>query len=198
MIRGVSSKTFKNLQLGEGAFLKSKYLGTEPKSELNAKTLSATRGGATISITPVYRTRTIDGVPVNTMEARVIDYVTVSASFTALEVTPELLKMAGGGADYDETREILKLRHSLTTSDFGDLYWVGDVSDGRRVQITFKNALNTNGIQLKTAQYNEGELSMSFEGNYSVEDLDTPPVEIEFFDVVKDEEEGEETENETV
>lgn len=192
MIRGVSSKTFQNLQLGEGAFLKTKYLGTETKTELDAKVLSATRGGATISITPIYRTRTIDGIPANTLEARTIDNVTVTASFTALEITPELLKIAGGGADYNETANTLKLRHTLKTTDFNDLYWVGDVSDGRRVQITFKNALNTNGIQLKTAQNSEGELSMSFEGNYSVDDLDTPPVEIQFYDVVI------EGENETV
>lgn len=184
MIRGVSSKTFQNLQLGEGAFLKSQYLGTETKTELDAKILSATRGGATINIAPVYRTRTIDGVPANTLEARTIDSVNVTASFTALEITPELLKIAGGGADYEDTTNTLELRHKLITTDFNDLYWVGDVSDGRRIQITFKNAINVNGIQLKTAQNNEGELTMSFEGNYSVADLDTPPVEIKFYDVV--------------
>ena len=183
MIRGVSENTFKNLQLGEGAFLKSAYIGTETKAELDAKILSATRGGATISITPVYRTRTIDGVPANTAEAKADDSVGVSASFTALEITPELLKRALGGADYDDATNKLKLRQKLTTTDFADLYWVGDVSDGSRVQITFKKAFNENGLQLRTQQFNEGELTMNFSGNYSVADLDTPPVEIQFFEV---------------
>lgn len=179
MIRGVSEKTFKNLQLGEGAFLKSAYNG---ESLTPDQILSATRGGATIAITPVYRTRTIDGVPANTAEAKTIDYVTVTASFTALEITPELLERAGGGANYDDGSKKLTLSHVLTTTDFGDLYWVGEVSDGRKIQITFKNAINDNGIQLRTQQNNEGELSLSFSGNYSVADLDTPPVEIQFFD----------------
>lgn len=182
MLRGVTEKTFNNLQLNEGAFLKSKYMGTESKADLNAKVLSATRGGATLNITPVLRTRTIDGVPANTAEARTIDSYTATASFVALEVTPELLKIAGAGADYTEAAKKLSFRHTLKTEDFGDLYWVGTISDGRSIQISFKSALNTSGISLKTAEKNEGELSMTFEANYSVADLDTPPVEVEFLD----------------
>ena len=178
MIRGVTQGTFENLQLGEGAFLKTKYAGSLSDDMI----LSATRGGATISITPVYRTRVIDGVPSNTAEAKAVDSVGVMASFVALEITPELLKRALGVADLDETGKLLSLRHKVETTDFEDLYWIGEISDGRKVQITFKNAFNDNGLSLRTAQNNEGELSMSFSGNYSVADLDTPPVEIEFLD----------------
>lgn len=177
MLRGVTEKTFQNLQLNEGAFLKSEYNGTSLTAD---QILSATRGGATLTIAPVYRTRNIDGVPANTKEAKTIDSVNVSASFVALEITPELLKRALGGADL--TGNVLKPRHTIATTDFADLYWVGDVSDGRRVQITFKNAFNENGLTLRTQQNNEGELSMNFTGNYSVATLDTPPVEIKFFD----------------
>ena len=176
MIRGVTQETFKNLQLGEGAFLKTKYEGTLVESNI----LSATRGGATISITPVYRTRVIDGVPTNTKEAKAVDSVSVTASFVALEVTPELLKKALGVADVNENT--ISVRHNVKDEDFADLYWIGEISDGRKAQITFKNAFNENGLSLRTAQNNEGELSMSFSGNYSAVDLDTPPVVIEFID----------------
>ena len=178
MITGVTENTFKNLQLGEGAFLKSKFTGELVANNI----LSATRGGGTLNITPVYRTRNIDGVHQNTMEAKVVDYVTATASFVALEITPELIKRALGVADLNEAGKILSLRHTVETTDFGDLYWIGEVSDGRKVQITFKNAINENGLSLKTTQKNEGELSLSFSANYSVKDLDTPPVEIEFID----------------
>ena len=178
MIRGVTEKTFENLQLGEGAFLKEKYTGTLVEGNI----LSATRGGATINIAPVYRTRTIDGVPANTMEAKTVDSVNVTASFTALEITPELIKRACGVADLDEAGKVLTLRHKIETTDFEPLYWIGEISDGRKVQITFKNAFNENGLSLRTQPNNEGELSLSFTGNYSAKDLDTPPVEIEFID----------------
>lgn len=191
MIRGVSAKTFQNLQLGEGAFLKSAYDGTTLTA---SQIISATRGGGVLNITPVFRTRTIDGVPTNTKEARTIDYVTAVATFTALEITPELLKMAGAGADYDDKSDKITLRHELKTTDFGDIYWLGDISDGRRVQIIFKSAINTNGIQLTTQQNNEGGLSMQFEANYSVEDLDTPPIEIQFFDAPTEQTDVEQTE----
>lgn len=186
MLRGVNSNTFKNLQLGEGAFLKSAYDGTTLS---NDQILSATRGGATITIAPVYRTRQIDGVPSNTKEAKAVDSVNVNASFTALEVTPELMKKVLGVADYDDTTNKITLRHEIKSTDFEDLYWVGDVSDGRRVQITFKNAFNENGLVLRTQTNNEGELSVNISGNYSVADLDTPPVEIEYFDADEEEEE---------
>ena len=178
MIRGVTQTTFENLQLGEGAFLKQKFAG----SLIEGNILSATRGGGNIAITPVYRTRTIDGVPANTKEAKAVDSVNVTASFIALEITPELIKRACGVADIDEAGKIITLRHEVKTTDFEDLYWIGEVSDGRKVQITFKNAFNENGLSLRTQPNNEGELSLSFSGNYSVADLDTPPVEIEFID----------------
>lgn len=176
MIRGVTAGTFEHLQLGEGAFLKTKYAGSLNDDMI----LSATRGGATLNIVPVYRTRNIDGVPANTKEAKAVDSINVNASFVALEITPELLKKALGSADLSGNK--LTLRHKVETTDFEDLYWIGEVSDGRKVQITFRNAFNENGLSLKTAQNNEGELSMNFSGNYSVADLDTPPVEIEFLD----------------
>lgn len=179
MLRGVSETTFKNLQLGEGAFLKEAYNGVSlDKSNI----LSATRGGSTISIVPVKRTRQIDGIPTNTMEAKAIDSVNVTASFVALEATPELMKYALGSADYDDGSKKITLRHEMKTSDFQTLYWVGDISDGRRVMITFKNTDNEGGLSLRVQPNNEGELSITINGNYSVADLDTPPVEIQYFD----------------
>jgi hypothetical protein len=178
MIRGVTEKTFENLQLGEGAFLKAKFTGTLSADNI----LSATRGGGTLNITPAYRTRSIDGIPANTKEAKAVDSIGVTASFVALEITPELVRRACGVADLDTANKIITLRHEVKTTDFEDLYWLGEVSDGRKVQITFKNAFNENGLSLRTQPNNEGELSLSFSGNYSVADLDTPPVEIEFID----------------
>lgn len=184
MIRGVTEKTFENLQLGEGAFLKAKYTaGVKITAE---QILSATRGGGTLNITPVYRTRQIDGIPQNTAEAKAVDSISASASFVALEITPELIKRACGSAYIDETGKVIKFRHKVETTDFAPLYWVGEVSDGRIIQITFQNAFNENGLALRTQQNNEGELSMNFSGNYSVKDLDTPPIEIEFIDEVEE------------
>jgi hypothetical protein len=176
MVRGVTQQTFQRLQLGEGAFLKTKYTSTLTDDMI----LSATRGGATITIAPRYRTRAVDGVPENTKGAKAVDSVAVNASFVALNSTPEFVKRALEVADL--TGNIIKLRHKVEDSDYEDLFWLGEISDGRKVQITFKNAFNETGLSLRATQNNEGELSMNFSGNYDLNNLDTPPVEIEFLD----------------
>ena len=179
MLRGVNERTFQKLQLGEGAFLNTEYTkGTQLTPDM---IISATRGGATISITPVWRTRVIDGIHSNTAEARVVDNVTATASFTALEVTGENFAKAIGCATYDTETNKVNVSHTVTMDNFEPIYWVGTLSDGvTEVQITFANALNTNGLQLRATEKNEGELALNFEANYSVNSLDTPPVEIEF------------------
>lgn len=174
MIRGVTQQTFQKLQLGEGAFLKTKYTGTLSDDMI----LSATRGGSTITIAPRYRTRVVDGVPENTKGAKAVDSVAVNASFVALEATPEFIKRALEVADLSDNK--ITMRHKVEDADYADLYWIGEISDGRKAQITFKNAFNENGLSLRAQQNNEGELSVNFSGNYSLNDLDTPPVEIEF------------------
>lgn len=175
MIKGVNDTTFQKLQLGEGAFLTEKYAGSFDKT----KVISATRGGGTIAITPVWRTRVIDGIHSNTAEARVVDNVTATASFTAVEITADNFKRAIGCADVADNK--LTVRHEVKTSDFETIYWVGTLAgENKAVQITFKNAINTSGLSLTVREKNEGELALTFEANYSVNDLDTPPVEIEF------------------
>lgn len=177
MLRGVNEQTFQKLQLGEGAFLKTKYEGTLSPDQI----ISATRGGGTLAITPVWRTRTIDGIHPNTAEARTIDYYTATAGFTAVEITGENFARAIGAADYSSDTKRVTARHEVKTEDFNDIYWLGTLSGtDTAVQITFKNAINTSGLSLTVREKNEGELALTFEANYSVNSLDTPPVEIEF------------------
>ena len=175
MIKGVNESTFQKLQLGEGAFLKNKYNGTFVDEDV----ISATRGGGSIAITPVWRTRVIDGVHSNTAEARVVDNVTATANFTAVEITGENFVRAIGCADYADNK--VTLRHEVKITDFQPIYWVGTLAgENKAVQITFLNAINTSGLSLTVREKNEGEFALTFEANYSVNDLDTPPVEIEF------------------
>lgn len=175
ILTGLSSKTPNNLQLGEGVFIKNGYSGTLVEEDI----ISATRGGATIAITPIWRNRDIDGSFENVKELKVLEYWTVQATFVAMEVSVDTFLTALGCSD--NTAGVISLRHIVKTTDFKDIYWIGTLSDtGKKIQITFKNALGTGGLQLKTASRNEGELSVTLDGHYSIADLDTPPVEIQF------------------
>lgn len=177
MITGATSGTFQNLQLGVGAFISEAYTGTFDKS----KVIGATRGGASISIVPVMRSIAVDGIPDNTKEARVIDNFTATATFTAIEVgNKDILVRALAGADYSASTKKITLRHKLADGDFKDIYWLGETSKGDMIQITFKNSLSTGGMSLQANDKGEGEVAITIEANYSVADLDTPPVEIQY------------------
>lgn len=179
MLTAVNQNTFKNLQLNEGVFIKQAYNGTTlSESDI----ISATRGGGTVNIVPVLRTRQIDGVHENTRGARVIDSYNVTAAFTILEMTKENLVLALLGADYNDTTKKITPRHRIKETDYKNIYWLGELSDGKMVQITFKNAINTNGLNLTVSEKNEGTLALNISANYDVSSLDTPPFEITYFD----------------
>ena len=177
MFRGVNETTFKEMQLNEGVLMKAPYVKEQGFQKENI--LCATRGGATLNVTPVVRSRAVDGVPANTMEAMTTDYVTATVSFVTINNTLEMYRRALGSADITDGDTKVKLRHGFKTSDFGDLYWLGERADGDIIQLAFKNSINNSGLSLRTTQYGEGELSMTIQANYSIADLDTPPVEIE-------------------
>jgi len=175
MITGVNANTFQKLQLNEGVFLKAPYEGT-----LNAEDIvSATRGGATIAIVPTQREIAIDGLRTHTKEALILDDFSVTASFVAVEYSKEVVKMALGSAD--EVDNTITPRHKiLTASDFVDLYWLGELSDGRKVQIKFSNTYSTNGLNFKSTEKSTGEITLNFTAFYSIDDQETPPVSIEY------------------
>lgn len=175
MITGVNTTTFEKLQLGAGAFLKTEYSGSLEPSDI----VSATRGGATITIAPTIRERVIDGLPMHTKEAVAIDGYVVTASFVVVEITEDTVKTALGSADI-EGNKVTPRQQVYTMADFVDMYWIGELANGKKVQIKFSNAYNTNGLNFKVTDKGEGEVSLNIIAHYSVADLDAQPVEIEF------------------
>ena len=176
MITGLNTNTPVRLQLNEGMFLKAEYTGTKATDVANI--VSATRGGATISIVPTIRQSTVDGARANTRELQRIDEYVVTAAMTIVELTSTTTKMALGSADVSGTT--ITPRHNVTVSDFTTLYWVGELADGKKVQIKFSNAYNTNGLNFTTTEKGEGSYALNLVAHYSIDTLDTVPVEIKF------------------
>ena len=75
-------------------------------------------------------------------------------------------------------------RNDLLTSDFSDLWWVGDYSDfngetnGGFCAIHLMNALSTGGFQIQSGDKAKGQLGFKFTAHYSNESPDTVPFEI--------------------
>ena len=176
MLTGLNSQTAQNIQLGAGAILKEKYVANTKLTAENI--LSATNGGMTVAIIPEFFTPSIDGNFDNVKgTGKTITRYTVNLSFTAVEADAEVLAKALGCVDI--TGNIIRGRHRIKDTDYADIYAIGEKGDGSIIQVTLKNAMNTSGLSLVTSNNGNGGISFTISANYDVNDLNTPPFEIE-------------------
>lgn len=177
MLTGLNSGTAVNLQLGAGAILKSKYTAGTTLSASNV--LSATNGGITFSAVPNFYTPTVDGASDNVKDLRFLVNWNVTLTFTAVEASADVILKALGCADQDGTTGVITGRHTISSADYANIYMIAEKGNGDIVQITLKNAMNTSGLSLATANNGNGGITFNFTGHYSLSALDEPPFEIE-------------------
>lgn len=185
----IPETTFKNLQLNAGILLSAFTPGT---GELEADDiLGATSGGVNFTATPTYSDRgeDVDNCPVNVKELKQLDSWAVTMSGTFVTVTTNLAKMLIGAADIgtgDTT--LVTPRNDVLTTDFTDLWWVGDYSDVNEdgtstgkagfVAIHMINGLSTGGFQIQSGNRAKGQFAFEFTGHYSIEDQSKVPFEV--------------------
>jgi len=175
MLTGLNSGTAQKIQLGAGAILKTKYVkGTKLTAE---NVLSDTNGGITVNIVPQFFTPTVDGASEFVKDLKTVTGYNVTVSFTAVEADASVIQRALGVADL--TGSVIKGRHKIKSTDYEDLFVIGEKGNGDILQITIKNALSTGGFNLSTANNGNGGIAFTIAGHYSLDDLDTPPFEIE-------------------
>lgn len=172
----ISSNTFDELQLDAGVLLKTfdPTTGNAPQDE---DIICATTGGITASCVPTYSDygEDVDNVPANMKELKHLDSWEAKLSFTALNMTPEGIKMALGAADV--SNDAITPRAQLNQSDFTDIWWVGDKADGGFVAVKLINALSTSGFSLKTTKNGKGQVSVELTGHYSIDAQTTVPMQ---------------------
>lgn len=77
---------------------------------------------------------------------------------------------------YEQTASMVKItpKSALENADFEDLTWLGDYSNkngntnGGLLAAEIKNALNTNGFQIKSTDKEKGQFGFEFTGHYSI------------------------------
>jgi hypothetical protein len=181
----VPENTFKNLQLNAGVLAKefTPASGTIKATDL----IGATTGGINFTAQPDYIdfAEDIDNAPKNMLEFKRLDQWNVSMSGTFVSITSALAKMlvASGDVDSQDATKIVP-RNDLATTDFSDLWWIGDYSDkngntnGGYIAIHMLNALSTGGFQIQTGDKVKGNFSFEFTGHYSIASQDTVPFEV--------------------
>lgn len=177
MFTKVAESTFDELQVEAGVLLKN-FDPTSP-ALVDADIICATTGGINPTCVPTYSdwAEDVDNAKNNMLEFKHLDGWECTLGFTALNVTPETIRMALGAADIEATNGKITPRNILTDDDFTDVWWVGDRSDGGLVAICLKNALSTAGFSLQTTKGGKGQVAVTLTGHYSIDDQDTVPME---------------------
>ena len=182
----IPTDTFSTLQLNAG-ILVSGASGFVPGTGTvtAANIIGATTGGIQVSCVPTFVDfgEDVDNCPKNTMELKLIDTWECSISGTFVTVDTDAAKLMLGAADIDST-DTTKVtpRVDISTADYSDIWFVGDYSDkhgaqnGGYIAVHMKNALNTGGFSLKSADKEKGQFSFEFTGHYSMSALDTVPM----------------------
>lgn len=176
---------FKEMQLNAGVLLNS----FDPKTATLSREsiIGATSGGMKFEAKPTYTDfgDDIDNCPANMMELKRLDGYEATLSGTFITITPASAASLVGAADVD-SQDVAHVvpRSDLATTDFTDLWWVGDYSDkngstnGGFIAIHLKNALNTDGIKIKADDEKKGEFDFSYTAHYSMNDPDAVPFEL--------------------
>lgn len=175
----IPESTFKNLQLDVGVLL-NKFDPTGVTPVGDADIICATTGGVTVSSVPTYSDQgeDVDNCPDNMMELKKLDGWECKLAFTALSISPEVIRLSLGAADISETSKVTPRRNLDVSKDFApEIWWVGDRSDGGMVAAKLINALSTSGFSLKTTKNGKGQISCELTGHVSIDAQDTVPME---------------------
>lgn len=182
----ISEDAFKQMQSDTGTLLKTFDPANPSLTKENI--ITATTGGITITCVPTYSDwgEDIDNVPNNMKEFKHLDSWECTIETTALDISPEMLRLALGAADVDGNK--VTPRSFLKQTDFSDIWWAGDKIGGGFVACVIKNALSTGGLSLQTSKNEKGQLSITLTGHVSAENQDEMPME--FYSIDADDTEG--------
>lgn len=177
MFTKIPQSTFDELQTDAGVLLKN-FDPTNPEVT-DENIICATTGGINPTCVPTYSDmgEDVDNAPVGMMELMHLDGWNTSLGFTALSTTAETIRLALGAADIDAESGKITPRRNLKDTDFADVWWVGDRSDGGMVAICLKNALSTAGFSLQTTKNGKGQIAVTLGGHVSIDAQDVVPME---------------------
>ena len=173
----IPQESFDEFQVDAGVLLKS--FDPEAPELVDEDIICATTGGINPTCVPTYSDwgEDVDNCPNGMMELMHLDGWETTLGFTALNTTPEVIRMALGAADIEASDGKITPRRSLKDTDFADVWWVGDRSDGGLVAIRLINALSTSGFSLQTTKNGKGQIAVTLAGHVSIKEQNKVPME---------------------
>ena len=173
----ISQTAFDEFQVDTGVLLKT--FNPETPELVDANIICATTGGINPTCVPTYSDwgEDVDNVPNGMKELMHLDGWETTLGFTALNTTPDVIRMALGAADVSSPSGKITPRRDLKDTDFADVWWVGDRTDGGLVAIRLINALSTSGFSLQTTKNGKGQIAVTLAGHVSINDQNVVPME---------------------
>lgn len=168
--------TFERLAINAGMVLTD--FDPSGKTYVEDNILGATTGGVTFTATPSFTDfgEDIDNCPKNTMELKQLDAWECLLSGTLVTTDSKTAKKLVGLADENGGKVVP--RNVVKQTDFDDIWFVGDLSDGGYCAIRLINALSTGGFSLQSTDKGKAQFAFEFTGHYSIDSQDTVPFEL--------------------
>lgn len=182
----IPEDTFKKLQLNAG-MLATDFNPTSGELE-EQDIVGATSGGVSFTATPSFSDfgEDIDNCPANMMELKVLDTWEVTMSGSLVTMDTKAAKLLIGAAEVSGNK--VTPRGDLLTTDFGDLWLIGDYSDVNEdgssagkagfLAVHMLNSLSTGGFAIQSNDAGKGTFDFEFTGHYSMSAQDTVPFEL--------------------
>lgn len=200
MVTGLRAKSFENMQLNAGIFLKNFDYSTatdaktlfeliQTAKNTEGSIIGATIGGGTFTCTPNMRQIEVDGKRFEFVGSQVNDGWNIYLSGTMKEIRPDSIRDALISADTKTEGNVttITLRNDIADTDYiKSLVWCGNVGRDKLVLIDISNALNTAGAALTFTDKGEGSIPFEFHAHAAdLADEENAPVTIKFFDKAK-------------
>lgn len=179
----IPTDAFDALQVDAGVIL-TNFNPLNPFQNPESKDiLAATTGGIKPVCTPNYEDygADVDNVPDNMLEFKNLTSWTASIAFSSIKFNAENTLWSLGAADSELLHNgVTKIvpRRSVKTTDFKDIWWVGDKANGGAYAIRLMNALSTGGLNIQSTKNGKGTNAVTVTGHVSIYEQDKMPMEI--------------------
>ena len=184
----IPENTFKELQLNAGMLLSN--FAPETATVQDSDIMGATSGGANFTATPSYTDfgDDIDNCPKNMAELKKLESWDIKIAGTFVSAGKSLASSLIGPADVTSGNtgnpDKIVPRNDLKSTDFKDIWWVGDYSDvnvgdsAGFIAIHMMKTLSTGGFQIQSADKAKGTFAFEYTAHFSMSSQDTVPFEI--------------------
>lgn len=189
VLSGLHAGTEKFLQLDAGVLLTGittdELENTQNwSSTLKKGLLGATKGGASFTATPEFRSLLdgVNGARGNYKDGQVIDSWDISLKATISEMTKTNIMLAMGGKVSDITEHKLLSKHKASVgvvpSDhfISSVVWAGKIAGKEAPMFIYlKDVLNVNGVNFTAEDKNTGSIELELKAHFNVANPDEVP-----------------------